>query len=93
MHWSRLITVVASSLERGRCRYCGAPILWATTTSSPGHPAKSLPFSVPRPFPLSVTRNDETGVVFEHWPKAALHFRSCPDRPKQTSTKARRTHA
>lgn len=89
MHWDRLLTIVASSVTRGRCRYCRQPIVWATTASEPGKPARSLPFTAPRPFPLSVTRNDDTGVAFEHWPKAALHFKSCAYRPPRKRTAKR----
>jgi len=77
--WSPyMITIVAAGFNRGTCRYCGAPILWVTTASEPGKPSRTLPFSTPRPRPLSVSRNDDTGVVFENWPRASLHSRSCP---------------
>lgn len=95
MHVPRVIGIVASSVTRGRCRYCQQPIVWAITESKPGRPARTLPFDAPRPWPLSETRNDETGVVFEYWPTMALHLRTCPHQPirrKSKTMKARRTN-
>jgi hypothetical protein len=82
---SRTVTIVASTVTQGRCRYCGAGILWATTESRPGARARTLPFNRPRPVALSTSRNDEIGLVFETWPSSSLHFASCtrpPARPK-----------
>lgn len=82
---SRTVVVVASTVTHGRCRYCHDPILWATTASTPGQRARTLPFNRPRPYPLSTTRNDEIGLVFEAWPSSSLHFTTCarpPARPK-----------
>lgn len=80
MH-ARTLTIVASTIKDGRCRYCHDPIIWATTASEPGRIAKTLPFNRPRPFPLRTERNDEIGLVFEVWPSAALHFTTCKHRP------------
>lgn len=89
----RLITVITSvGVKQGRCRDCRDPILFAMRASRPGHPAKLLPWNRPRPWPLSTTRNDETGLVCEVWPASALHFTTCRlkrDRP----TKRPRAHA
>lgn len=74
---TRLITVTTRGMQRSRCRDCRQPILWVTTQSRPRHPAKRLPFNLPRPFPLRTERNEETGVEFEVWPAIALHFRTC----------------
>jgi hypothetical protein len=79
----RTIMVVSSvEMGRGKCRYCGAPVLWVTTASQPGRPARTLPFDPPRPWPLRTDRNDDTGVAFEVWPTSALHFASCKQQPK-----------
>lgn len=87
----RTVTIVASTVQPGTCRYCRAHILWATRASQPGAPAKTLPFNRPRPWPLSTTRNDETGLTFEVWPAEALHFVSCPHQPpRRVSPGARR---
>lgn len=77
MYTSNLVTIVASSVRRAQCRYCGAPILWATTARERDRPSRNVPFDVPRPFPLSVSRNDETGVTFENWPRGARHWYTC----------------
>lgn len=74
---SHTITVVASNAKEGRCRYCRERILWVTTASEPRRPARTLPFNVPRPIPLSVRRNDESGIVFEVWSSASLHTETC----------------
>jgi hypothetical protein len=77
----RLVTVVTSiAMPTGRCRYCGRSIFWATTASRPGHPSKTLPFDLPRPWPLRTERNDDTGLAFEIWPSSSLHFTTCPSR-------------
>lgn len=80
MYRSHLITIVASSVRRGTCKYCSRPIVWATVASRPGQPAKDLPFTAPRPFPVSGL-TAETGVTFEEWPRGALHFVTCAHRP------------
>lgn len=82
---SRLITIVDRGITRGRCKFCGAAILWVTTASRPGCPARTLPFDLPRPWPLSTDRSDETGLAFEVWPASALHFATCrrPTDPKR----------
>lgn len=74
---ARSIMVVTSGATRGRCKYCRDQILWVTSASRPGAPAKSLAFSLPAPQPLEVRRNDETRVTFEAWPLAALHVVTC----------------
>jgi hypothetical protein len=90
----RLIVVVASlGVSPGKCKYCGGAILWATTASRPGHPAKTVPWNRPRPWPtVTPVRNDETGLTFESWPASALHFTTCTRRPER-STKRPRAHA
>lgn len=85
MPFERLVTIAAVTVSRGTCRYCGQGVLWATTASRPGYPSKTLPFNPPRPFPLSTRRNDETGVVFEDWPRAALHVITCKRQPARRS--------
>lgn len=74
----RTVTIVASSVKPGRCKFCKGPILWATRAASPGRPARGLPFSLPRPWPLSTSTNEETGIAFEVWPTSALHLETCP---------------
>jgi hypothetical protein len=87
----RLITIVDRGISRGRCKFCRAPILWVTTASRPGSPARTLPFDLPRPWPLSTDRNDDTGLAFETWPASALHFATCPrtDQRKANALEAR----
>lgn len=78
----RTVQVVSSiPVKEGRCKYCRARILFAMRASRPGHPAMLLPFDPPRPWPLSHVRNDETGLVIETWPAAALHFTTCTHKP------------
>lgn len=72
----RTITVVAGSAREGRCRQCRARILWVTVAADRGRAARSLPFDAPAPMPLRRYRTD-AGVVFEVWPRQALHFDSC----------------
>lgn len=72
----RTITVVAGSAREGRCRQCRVRILWVTVAADRGRAARSLPFDAPAPMPLRRYRTD-TGVVFEVWPRLALHFESC----------------
>lgn len=79
--YARTVTVVAGTVKDGTCRYCHDRILWATTASAKGRPAKTLPFNRPRPWSLSEQRNDETGVSFEVWPADALHFTTCRNKP------------
>ncbi len=76
------VLVVANSVKEGRCRFCRDRILWAIRASTPGHPAKSMPFNPPRPFVISAEQNDETGLVFERWPLEQSHFNTCRRRPK-----------
>ncbi|MGE0450876.1 MAG: hypothetical protein AB7Q29_14985 [Vicinamibacterales bacterium] len=75
MH-DRPLTVVAGSAREARCRRCRARILWVTRAAGPGLPARALPFDAPAPLPLRVERTDR-GVVFEVWPRLALHFDAC----------------
>lgn len=73
----RLVTVALVGIHEGRCRYCRRRVLWATTQSKPGQRARTLPFDLPRPWPLRTERNNETGIEFEVWPAAAKHFATC----------------
>lgn len=90
---SRIVAVVTSiGVLDVTCRRCGVPILLAMRASQPGKPAKWLPFDRPRPWPLSSVRNDETGIVIEHWSTEKLHFVTCAapkPKPKRPSYGAR----
>lgn len=84
MYGARTIKVCTLGIEEGRCKYCRDRILWATTASAPGKPARTLPFTWPRPWPISAERNDETGLDFEVWPREKLHFTTCARQPART---------
>lgn len=91
MRGERLIPVVTSvGVQEGRCRTCGQRILWATRASTPGRPAKTLPWTPPRPWPLRSDRNDETGLVIEYWPAGSLHFATCKFPTTKKKTQAAR---
>lgn len=85
---ARSIWVVVSGAERARCKWCRDQILWVTSASRPGARAKALAFNVPAPQALERRRNDETRVVFESWPLAALHAITCRARPRKGRTAA-----
>lgn len=91
MRGERLIPVVTSvGVREGRCKYCHDRVLWVTRASTPGQPARGLPFNR-RPWPLRTERNDETGLVVEYWPAAELHFATCrvPKLKKQATREVR----
>lgn len=83
----RVVWVVASGVSTGRCRYCGARIVWAHSVSEKGKPSHAMPFTAPAPTARRETRNDETGVVFEAWPTSALHAATCRQWPQRVGAR------
>lgn len=88
MYRDQLLPIVVSvGLREGRCHFCRARILWATVASRKGRKAKTLPFDLPKPFPMRTDRDADTGITVEWWPEASLHFTSCTNRPQATRAK------
>jgi hypothetical protein len=84
------LIVTSIPMKEGRCKFCHARIFFAMRASQPGKPAVLLPWDHPKPWPLSVVRNDDTGLVIETWSMERIHFASCTRKPVRKFRPARR---
>lgn len=66
------LTVLAGHRGTGRCRHCGASVIWVTTAPK----GNSAPFDH-EPIVLSTFTNPETRVRFEKISSKGIHFASC----------------
>lgn len=76
----RLITILDEPRRLSRCKYCKAPIEWATKAATHRRPAKRVPIE-PNPFVLRYERNPETHVRFQVIAANNQHFMRCPKQP------------
>lgn len=80
-----VMLVMPKTAEGGICKFCRRQVIWIIVSSSPGRPARTLPFNVGTQ-PVGERTTTDAGLVFEPWPAAALHTKTCHSRPKPDPT-------
>lgn len=76
------IAIEQHSQQRGRCRSCDAPIVWAVTVPN----ARRMPFN--DPVILSPVMDPREGVVLVDMDRTTSHFATCPDAARWRRNKA-----
>lgn len=73
-----------SAGDKGRCKYCGAPITWFITVKN----QKKVPIDGHDPAPLRTERDPVTFERVEFHARDTVHFATCTARPQQNQSRA-----